>query len=1097
MPRLIACFLFAALVLYGQANTGTILGTVTDPTGAAVATAKVTAVSEATGFARGATTGGDGAFLIPLVPIGDRYKITVEVVGFKQFAQTGIGVLLNQNVRVDAQLELGQVSDIVEVVGSVPLVDTHSSVRGEVIETMRITELPLNGRNPLQLASLITGVTAISTRTTLDAGNRSGNYVSVNGSRLNETDYQLNGVRFAGSYTNSGLNYPNPDALQEFKLITNPNSAEFGNWSGAVFTAVTRSGTNELHGTLFEFLRNDKLNARNFFASRVPTLRQNQFGASAGGRIIRNRAFWFASYQGLRIRNEILASSFPLTGAERQGLITSATPVVDPATSQPFSRDAAGRYVIPTNRFNPVSQTLLERFVPPAPADGLLITTGSRAVDVGQLTGKIDFNISNRDQLSVSGLYDKTRPNNPFFVGPYPAYGQVKEEQLVHVLSLSETHTFTPNIINEFRFGLSGQEELRTPQNQVTPEELNIANWNYNYLQNVPFQAPTVSVAGRFGIGNSGGRWREGGQNFQFTDMLSLQKGRHSMKAGVDLYHREHHLDANIADTGLFTFAGNVSGNPTADFLLGRMTSLLRIRYLNHPGYKAWTKGFFFQDDWKLHPRFTLNFGVRYELLYPFEEYRAENEQQIGWNIHGGLPVSGGATYVSPNLQSTVLPQTPPGLLFPGDKTPDFPNGIPRGLAKLDKKQIQPRIGFAWDPFGNGRTSIRASFGLFSNANFVDLPAQVSQNLPFLVLQSSFMPSGDLSNPYAGLLVYPPITSQNFLSDPNFFRPFLPAAGYGWSPDYQMPRIMNMTFNVQRQFGRNLMLEVGYAGKLSRHLSITRDLNTATYIPGASSIGNTDSRRRLAPGVFQKINMQESAGNANFHSFQTSLRYQFANGLTFLSSYTWSHSIDNWSTIGVQCACFQDPHNTSLDRASSDFDRRHVYRLSAIYQLPLFGNSNSGVLRAIGGGWEIAGILNALSGPPINILTGNDASLTAGGADRPNLIGDPYFESGRSRGDKVAQYLSRSAFAVNQPGQFGSLGRNAVTGPGAFTTDLALYKNFAFTESMRLQFRTEFFNAFNQTQLGVPVTTAISPAFMRITSAGDPRLIQFGLKFQF
>ena len=342
--------------------------------------------------------------------------MTVEASGFKAFVRTGILLQLRENVRVDVQLQIGQVSESIEVTGTASLVESYSTVRGEVIENKRITELPLNGRNPLQLAALVTGVTSISTRIALDAGNRNGNYVNVNGSRSNETDYQLNGIRFAGSYTNSGLNYPNPDALQEFKLITNPNSAEYGMWSGAVFTAVTRSGTNQFHASLFEFLRNDKLNARNFFATTVPTLRQNQFGASGGAPIIRNKLFAFGAYQGLRLRNQILASSSPLTADERAGLITSSTPVRDPRSGQPFSTDSRGRYIIPQDRFNVVSRNLLDKFIPTAPANTVLITTGSRKVDVNQYTGKIDYNISTRDQFNVSGLYDRTVPFNPFYL---------------------------------------------------------------------------------------------------------------------------------------------------------------------------------------------------------------------------------------------------------------------------------------------------------------------------------------------------------------------------------------------------------------------------------------------------------------------------------------------------------------------------------------------------------------------------------------------------------------------------------------------------------------------------------------------------------
>lgn len=1102
LPRFglgLSLLLLLACELGAQVNTANILGTVTDPTGATVLAARITVRNEGTGFTRSAVSDGDGAYLVPLLPVGDRYRVTIEAGGFKTFSRSDIVLQLRENVRVDAQLQIGQVTETVEVSGGQSLVETYSTIRGEVIENKRITELPLNGRNPLQLAALVTGVTSISTRIALDAGNRNGNYVNVNGSRSNETDYQLNGVRFAGSYTNSGLNYPNPDALQEFKLITNPNSAEYGMWSGAVFTAVTRSGTNQLHASLFEFLRNDKLNARNFFAATVPTLRQNQFGASGGGPIIKNRLFAFGAYQGLRLRNQILASSFPLTADERSGLITSATPVRDPNSGQPFTTDAQGRYIIPQNRFDPVSRNLLEKFVPVAPASTVSITNGSRKVDVNQFTGKFDYQISERDQLNVSGLYDRTVPFNPFYLGPYPSYGNTDERQRVYVLTVAETHTFAPNLINEFRFGVSGQEELRTPANQTTPSALGMKNWNYNYLpEDERLQAPTIGLSGRFTIGNSGfSKWREGGDNMQFQNNLSWVRGKHNMRMGVDYYHRTHHLDANVCDTGCLTATGAVTGNATADFLLGGLGSATRIRYLNRPGYRAWSAGYFFQDDWKVSRRLTLNLGLRWDLLWPFVEYRGMEDKAIEWNIHGGLPVPGHSGYEI-GARSQVFPFAPPGLIYPGDKTAAYPGGVPDTMIPLDKKQIQPRVGLAWDVTGDGKTSIRTSFGFFTNAQFVDMPAQFGQNLPFIVIQGHNAPPGTFADPYRGLVQYPPITTAGITSDPAFFTPFLPAAGYGWDPNYRLPRVMNMAFSLQRQIIPNIVVEGAYVGKLSRHLQQTRNINTAVYIPGQSTIANTDSRRRLDNKNFQKIDYQDSGASAAFHSFQMTMRWQGVRGLTLLSSYTWSHSIDTWSTIGIQSALFQDPNNTRAERASSDFDRRHVYRASWMYDIPNpFGSRRSKAVDMLLANWQFTGILTAQSGTPLDIISGFDYSLTGAGRDRPDLVGDPAFSDSRSHGQQVEEYFRKSAFVRNQDGRFGNLGRNLITGPGYFGTDLGLFKTFAITEQHRLQFRTEFFNAFNQTNFGSPVTNLISPAFGRISSAADPRLVQFALKYSF
>jgi hypothetical protein len=1046
-----------------------------------VANAKVTATGEQTGFTRTVQTDAAGTYTIPLLPIGTKYRLTIEAAGFKTFSLTGLELQLNQSARVPVTLDVGSVSESINVESSAPLVDTTTSAGGDVVETKRIQELPLNGRNPLQLASLLPGVSVSRNPVAITSGNRNANFVNVNGSRSNETDYQLDGMRFAGAYNNSGLNYPSPDALQEFKLITNSYSAEYGYYAGSIFTAVTRSGTNQIHGALWEFFRNDKLNARNFFAATVPVLRQNQFGASGGFPILKNRLFGFVSYQGLRIRGASLTSSFPPTAEERRGIFP--TTIRDPRTNQPFPNNT-----IPADRFNPVAVRVLNDFIPvgPSTGGGLLVTSGSLPINANQWIGKMDANLSSRDSVNVSYFDDRTFSSSPFASGPYPIYGARTEDQVIPVVSVNYTRTIRPTLLNHLRTGTSSQREIRSCSQTITARDLGI-----NIDLEGPPQAPNFNVPGRFSIG-AGGQcvWEEGGRNWQIADSLTWIKGRHHMKFGIDIYRRDFQLITGNNDNGIFAFDGSATGNGLADFLLGEVTNASR-RPLIDLGMKSWNSSYFFQDDFRVSRRLTLNLGLRYELLGPFAEYRGVERSNVQ------IPQNANFRF---GIQSTVIPSAPLGLLFTGDKAPDAPDGFTSAMTGLDKKQIQPRFGFAYDLFGDGKTSLRGSYGLYSNAHFGDMGAQSFQNQPFLLGQVLFRPAGGLSDPWRGL-ENPFPRSLDLTSNPDRKNFFLPGEGFGWDPAFVMPRVQVVTFGLQREFFQRLAIDMGYVGKLSRHLQDTINVNQADFIPGLnpdgtprSTLQNIDSRRRLVPHVFQKINMITSIGNANYHSFQFSGKIR-AENLTLLAAYTWSRSIDTGQSPSVQGVVHQDNFNPHLDRGVSDFHRSHVVRLSWVYDLPRFTSNR--MLALTVGGWQLSGITSLTSGAPFTIRTGRDNSLTGAGNDRPNLVGNAYFDGERSRGEQIMQFFNTSAFVPNNIGEFGNLGRNTMIGPRYANSDLAALKNFSITERVRLQFRGEFYNVFNQVNFNLPVNTVTATTFGRLTSAQDPRVIQLALKLNY
>jgi len=480
---------------------------------------------------------------------------------------------------------------------------------------------------------------------------------------------------------------------------------------------------------------------------------------------------------------------------------------------------------------------------------------------------------------------------------------------------------------------------------------------------------------------------------------------------------------------------------------------------------------------------------MRYEILGPFSEVRGLELPNVG------IPQN--AT-IRQGIQSTVFPAAPEGLLFVGDKTYDFPNGLPACMQHMDWSQIQPRLGLAWDVFGDGKTSLRAGYGLYSSAAFYNM-YQSGQNAPFFLSQTLNTPPGGFENPWLGF--FNPFPYSINLKDPANQKNLFPTgiAAYSIDPNYVFPRIQEMNFNIQRQVVRNLLIEVAYVGKLGRHLYITRNLNTAQYIPGTnaqgqplSTLANTDARRIAFPTTFQKWANQESDNNSSYHSLQATVRYRATKGLTLMSSYTWSKSLDYGGDYDLG-AIQQDATHPRLDYGLSNWDQPQTWRLSWVYEVPKV-LVRQGVLSFILSNWELSGITSVNSGLPLNLLTGRDNSLTSNGNDRPNVVGDPNLPGNRSRGAMIAEYFNTAAFVANPTGTFGNLGHNALRSPGLSNTDVGIFKNFRFKESYAVQFRTELFNAFNQVNFNAPSNIVTSSTFGRLTSALDPRLIQFGLK---
>ncbi len=1053
-------------------TTGTILGQVSDSSGATVSTAKVQVQNVGTGLNREAETNESGSYLVLSLPTGT-YKITVTAPGFKSYSQSNITLQVGENARVDVPLTLGAVSESVDISAAALAVDTQSTTIGATIDNRRLANIPLNGRNVLSLAQLLPGVGTGNIPTTVTFS-RSGPTLSVSGSRTNQNNIMLDGTTMIGAMGNVAQNLPSPDALQEFRLLTNTFSAEYGRAAGGVFLAVTKSGTNEVHGSLWEFLRNDALNARNFFAAGKPFLRQNQFGGSVGGPVVlpgyngKNRTFLFGSYQGLRIRQQSLITTFPPSASELAGDFSGSTAIVrDPVTGQPFPGNR-----IPTSRFDPLAVNIAKLYLPPInQADGRSVTLRSLPLSSNQFIVKADHRISGGDQLSV-----RFYRNQDSALGTNGGDADAltgSRANTVTSWSANETHIFTPTLLNEFRASYTRVFSLfKTSPLNKTPRELG-ASFN----QDGPFPlVPTVTVSGRINVSPEF-PLPEPDDLFQYDEKLSWIRGRHAVKFGAQIIRIRHLSRGQFQSSGQFSFDGSFTGNAMADYLIGRPNNL----FMQSPLEDASRTGnyhFFIQDDFKLNRRLTLNFGLRYELNTPYVQ------------VHDWTstirPYVGCTTDCA---RSSKFPTAPLGLVYPGD------SGVPRGLIPTDKNNFAPRIGFAWDPNGTGRTAIRGAYAVFYDYTGAIISATVNQTLPY-VLPISLPSPPSFSNPWQGR--QDPFPYKADLNNPSFVYP---TQAYSVSRDFRDGYIQQFNLNLQHQFGPDWVVQAGYYGRLGRKLSSNHEGNPALYGPGATA-ANVQARRIFLPQYYSSIGLITSDTNSAYDGLQSSLEKKFSKGYTLQLAYTFSKAIDERSTFSVDGASGANPFDYRRgERGLSDFDQRHILAINGVWDLPFL--KHNGLLTIVLGGWQLSGTTRAASGLPFSIISGADFALAGTGRgsanQRPNVVGNPVLDSGRPRKDQVAAYINTTAFARPPEGRFGNSGRNNVIGPGFKQTDLSVNKKFQFPVERlgRIEFRSEIFNLFNNVNFTNPNNTLISPAFGRLLSSRDARIIQFAMRYDF
>lgn len=1065
----LAALLLLAMPSAARAQAaGQIVGIVTDTSNAVLPGVTIEATNAGTGAVRTAVSGADGVYTLPLLQPG-AYDVTASLAGFRVARQEGVRVTVSETARVAFQLEVGQVSETVTVVAQATLVETVNATRGIVIDEQKVVDLPLNGRNFTQLGTLIPGVVAppaglggqSGDATPGGFGNVTGGF-NVNGMRNQSNNFLLDGATNNDTFNTGFVLRPPPDAIQEFKILTHAYGAEYGRNAGSVVNVVTKSGSNTFSGAAWEFNRDDALQARNFFApgnQPKPELKQNQFGLALGGPVVKNKLFGFGYYEGFRNDAGITNNVLVLSEAQRAGNF-GATTIRDPLTGLPFPNNT-----IPANRISPVATRLLSEFVPLPNSAGNRYIVSPTVNDVrDQFGARFDYQLTANQSLLMRYMRSDTERTTPKVIA---AVDQKALATLQDVM-VSHNYVVASNLITQSRFSIN-----RISANPAVTSGLNPRDYGINFANTNPLAAglPSIAVQGFFGGGTLAlGDPQQPFVNrvnhvWQAANDVTWIAGRHSVKFGVDVRREAMKIAFINRPNGDLTFSGGITGNAAADFLLGlpaqaRATTTQAVQ----DGY-GWLFAGYVQDDFRITPQLTVNVGLRYELPMPFID---KNDAITGFRT---------------GQQSTVFPNAPTGLVYAGDA------GVPRGIVPTDKNNFAPRLSAAWDPFGDGKTSVRGAFGVFYDA---------------LAGQGDFFQSGVLSPPFTPLIELNTPTAIT-LADPlaavagppNPFPANLTIIG--WGDQFTSPRAYHFNAGVQRQVVRNLGAEVAYVGSRGYNLPMFLEINPGVYTPGQTARG-----ARLMP-AYALVRPTFSVAQSWFDSLQASLRLLPTRGLNMLASYTLGKATDHVSGLNIggesrpvlPVAQGDDASikaALAAEKGPALFDARHRFVLSFGYELPRLEDQPV-ALRAVAGGWQLNGIYQAQTGFPLSVNYGGVLDIRYQ-TQRPDVTCDP------NNGPKTtAQWFDTSCFVgrtLAASGERpGNAGRNSVRGPGFQSTDLSVFKNFDFLSHHRVQLRVEAFNVWNQARFRNPSGTFGTAPFGQITIAEDGRIIQLALKYSF
>jgi outer membrane receptor protein involved in Fe transport len=1098
----LAGLLAIPIVVVGQGTSATIVGTVSDAGGSAVPGAEVVARNVDTGLTRTVTSGDAGTYRLEFLPVG-KYDIEVTFAGFKKALISAIVLQVNDTARVDVALEVGQVNETVTVSDSAPPeVNTVTSEIGRTIQAAEITSLPLVERNVFTLLDLTPGVqsnnngvatasTGTSTfilgypeQRTLINGGTDGGTGSVN--------YYLDGGINMTNLRNTGNILPNPDAIQEFRVQTNSYNAEYGRYASGIINVITKNGTNQFHGSLFEFVRNTVFNA-NDWGSQVarPPFHRNQFGGTVGGPIKRDKAFFFFSYSGLRqITNAFLSGARVPTALERAGNFTaSATKPTDPATNAPFVCNGVTHVICP-NRIDPVARKIIDNYIP---LSNVTLSNGNAGwqgniptpFNSDEYLGKVDYQLNAAHRLSVSyfntGGTSTTKAGSPNV--PWSVQDSTWRQ---HSVNASDVWVISSDKVNQvwLTFSRNFGGRINSPATSLT--DLG----SLFTIQGTP-NLPQITVTGYFTLGQQIGGPVAGTNIYSARDVFSWIKGNHSLKLGGEISLNKDIQQTLLNNYGVFTFNAGATarvagpgvtaaaGNAYADFLLGIPSAVSQDAPVT--GYtNSWYTAGFVQDDYRVRPHLTLNLGLRYDIQTPPTD-----------------PYNRVVNYV-PGQKSIVNPLAPVGALFYGDP------GVERGGIPTSYSHFSPRLGFAWDIFGDGKMSLRGAFGVFYGSisgnewNTMTNFQPFSTRLTFTNINQKTNAAGvplgaTLVNPYNAFVGGNPFPYRGTFTTGGGLFPV--------ASDFKWPRTYQMNVSIQRQITDDLVVGAAYVGTESRNLPFARDINYPVLTPTATSAGANILSRRPNP-QFGAVLLLQSDQSANYHGLQLTTAMRMSHHVSFNAFYTFSKTLSsvelyNSTTQGLA----QNYSKLFEDKGAGDTDQRHIFSMSLNFK-PDFYSGKNRVARALINGWSISPIIKIRSGLPFTVTNGNvDANLDGVNTDRAQLVGDPHLAHPTAQ-----QWFNTAAFAQNRVvtgvATEGNSARNLLYGPGYHVVDLAITRDIRLGERYKVSLRAEGTNVFNLVNLGqpgnsVPAAGSTSASFGVITSAASMRKLQFGVRFTF